>query len=553
MTRSWRNTRVAPDATHHLWGGEPLYDRRFDEVLKYHAPGLAPVRDASGGYHIDLSGQSTYGRRFHRTFGYYGGLAAVDGGDGWWHIDVQGADAYAARWAWCGNIQGGLCTVRTPEGRYGHIGTDGRVATGLRWRYAGDFRDGIAVVQAEDGRSTHIDAEGERLHDSWFEDLDVFHKGFARARDAAGWMHVDPRGQPVYPRRFAHVEPFYNGQARVERFDGGLEVVDEAGRTQVELRPSRRSAFAELSRDLVGYWRTDAIAGAVELGLFGVLPGTTEDLAQRVGAQAGRLEALLGALVELELVERREGAWVATRRSRYLRPDHPLTLADAALEYAGPMRHLWAQLPDAMRCAGWQPPDIFRDVAQDDARVRSHHRMLRSYARHDYPGVPAALGLRGDERVLDVGGGVGVLAGLLLDQHPALDVVVVDLPEVVGQLPARPGLSAQAVDLFGDWSAEGEVALLSRVLHDWPDARALDLLRRVCACLPEGGRVFVVEMLVAGAGRRGGLCDLHLLLTTGGRERSEGELRALMDRAGLDVVAVRGTGGLPVVLEGVVR
>ncbi len=66
----------------------------------------------------------------------------------------------------------------------------------------------------------------------------MFHKGLARARDDGGWMHIRPRGEPRYDRRFAAVEPFYNGQARVERHEGGLEVIDEDGRTLVELRPS---------------------------------------------------------------------------------------------------------------------------------------------------------------------------------------------------------------------------------------------------------------------------------------------------------------------------
>ena len=553
MSLHWRDTTVAPAATHHLHQGRPFYEARFDEVLKFHAPGQAPVADASGGYHIGLAGQPVYERRFERTFGYYEGVAAVAAVDGWMHIDPFGHDVYRARWAWCGNYQGGRCTVRAADGSYGHIAPDGTGVGLVRWRYAGDFRDGVAVVQAQDGRSTHIDQDGEPVHDVWFEDLDVFHKSFARARDAAGWMHIDGRGVPLYDRRFANVEPFYNGQARVERFDGGLEVVDEAGRALVELRSARRSDFAGLSADMVGSWRTDAIAGAVELGVIDALPGTTLDLAGRTGLHAGRLGALLRALVELEIVEPRQDQWLLTGRGAYLRRDHALTLADAAREYAGPMRELWARLPDALRDQDWAPPDIFEDVVADEARVRSHHRMLRSYARHDYPGVPAALGLRGDERVLDVGGGVGVLAGMLLDRHPSLDVVVLDLAEVVAQLPVRPGLSGVAVDLLEKWSQGADTAVLARVLHDWPDEHARSLLRQVRANLPHGGRVFIVELLVAGEGRFGGLCDLHLLLATGGRERTEREYRALLDHAGFELVGVRGTGGLPMVIEGVVR
>ncbi|WP_437650359.1 hypothetical protein [Sorangium sp. So ce362] len=81
----------------------------------------------------------------------------------------------------------------------------------------------------------------------WPQWTRVVRKGFTRARDERGWMHVDGRAQPAYARRFAMAEPFYNGQARVERFDGSLEIIDEAGRTMVVLRAASRSELEVLS------------------------------------------------------------------------------------------------------------------------------------------------------------------------------------------------------------------------------------------------------------------------------------------------------------------
>ena len=40
---TWRDTGVSPSGTHHVRGGAPLYVERFDEVLKFHEPGLAPL------------------------------------------------------------------------------------------------------------------------------------------------------------------------------------------------------------------------------------------------------------------------------------------------------------------------------------------------------------------------------------------------------------------------------------------------------------------------------------------------------------------------------
>ena len=238
----WRRTTVSADGTHHLVNGEPLYAGVFIQVLKFHEPGLAPAMCDDGAMHIDAAGRPRYLHRYARTFGFYEGLAAVDNNGAWFHIDPCGHRAYSAAWAWCGNFQGGRCSVRHADGRYRHLDAQGAPAYEATWRYVGDFRDAIAVVQGDDGLHCHIDRHGGALHNHWYLDLDVFHKGLARARDRAGWTHVDQEGVPVYARRFASIEPFYNGQARIERFDGGLEVVDEEGRTVVELRPSNPMA-----------------------------------------------------------------------------------------------------------------------------------------------------------------------------------------------------------------------------------------------------------------------------------------------------------------------
>ena len=382
---TWRGTAVSPSGTHHVRRGVPLYAERFDEVLKFHEPGLAAVRRDGQAWHIGSDGAAAYGRRFDRTFGFYEGLAAAADSGGWRHVRPDGGDLCAARFAWCGNFQGGRCTVREAGGAYLHVTPDGVSAYDARWRYAGDFRDDAAVVQAGDGRSTHIDPHGVPIHGKWFVDLDVFHKGCARARDEDGWTHIDRAGRPLYRRRFAAVEPFYNGQARVERFDGGLEVIDETGVGAVELRPALKSEFAALSDDLAGFWRTQAICAAVELGVFEALPATAAGLARRCGLESGRARRLLRALAELRLAADEDGMWRATARGAFLAADHPWTLADAAVEYGRAFPKMWDALPRALRAdPGLRPPDVFAEVASDPARVASHHRMLASYALHDY-------------------------------------------------------------------------------------------------------------------------------------------------------------------------
>ena len=549
---TWRELTVAPGGTHHLdQHGQPAYAERFDEVLKFHAPGLAPVLRSGRAWHVRSDGAAAYDRRFIRTFGYYEGLAAVAASDGWHHITADGSDAYTRRHAWCGNFQQGRCAVRDPDGAYFHITPRGEDAYCARWRYAGDYRDGIAVVQAAEGHSTHVRLDGSLLHGRWLVDLDVFHKGFARARDEDGWMHVDLQGRPAYTRRFHAVEPFYNGQARVERFDGALEVIDENGAGLLELRPARRSELASLSADMVGFWRTQTIGAAVELGVIEALPGTEQEVAERCGLRVDGAGRLLRALGELGITARRADQWTLTTRGALLRADHALTLADAAVEYAGPFTAMWARLPEALRqSTAWTAPDVFGEVARDDARRVGHHRMLRSYARHDYAEVWRALDLRGDERVVDAGGGLGVLAQLILDAHPSAEVTVLERAEVVAMAPPASRVRWRSGSLFEPWEIEADAVVLSRVLHDWDDAEALQILRHARAALPRGGRLYVVEMLIPDESVAGALCDLHLLMATGGRERSAEHFGRLLSAAGFEIAAVRRLPALPSVIVG---
>jgi len=553
----WRNIKVAPCGTHHIRDDAPLYDERFDEVLKFHAPGLAPVRRGGEAWHIRADGSPAYSRRFLRTFGFYEGLAAVISPDGWHHIRLDGTELYRARYKWCGNFQDGRCTVREHGGYYFHITSNGKPAYDARWRYAGDYRDGVAVVQAEDGRSSHVDLSGNLIHNVWFQDLDVFHKGFARARDGDGWTHVDVTGRPVYKRRFAAVEPFYNGQARVERFDGGLEVIDTSGRKIVELRSALKSEFASLSDDLVGFWRTQTICAAVELGVFDALPATTEEVALTGGLVPERGRRLLRALAELRLVREEGGMWQVTERGEYLKATHPLTLADAAIEYGRFLSRMWEALPVAIRSgAGWTAPDIFTSIGADPDRTTACHRMLRSYALHDYVAIPSALKLRGNERVIDAGGGFGALAALLVAEYPELEVVVLDRPEVIERAIIRKfgnRVALQAANLFQPWGVEGDAVLLARVLHDWDDHQALKILRHARRAVPTGGLLFVIEMLLSENGVAGSLCDLHLLMVTGGRERTAAEYVALLDDAGFEFKEIRRIPALPSIVVGVAR
>ena len=156
--------------------------------------------------------------------------------------------------------------------------------------------------------------------------------------------------------------------------------------------------------------------------------------------------------------------------------------------------------------------------------------------------------------MVDAGGGLGTLAGILAASRPDLTVTVLDRPEVIalaraeaagGPLHWHPG------DLFAPWGLAADAVILARVLHDWEDSDALRILGRAREALHPGGQVFVVEMLLPEEGFAGAQCDLHLLAVTGGKERCGAAYQRLLSEAGFTPAGIHRPGALPAVVGGV--
>jgi shikimate kinase len=237
----WENSRPSDDGTHHVTEEGPLYNRRFEEVLSFHYPGLAPVRLDGKWFHIRSNGDQAYTHKFDLAFGFYEERAAVKQGGKWFHIKPDGSKLYDRSYSWCGNYQQGLCAVRDHEGGYHHIDLDGYDVYEERYLYAGDYREGYAVVRGGAG-CLHIDRCGNPLNSRIYLDLGVFHKGYASAKDEYGWFHIDKSGEPLYTQRYSSVEPFYNGLALCLEHGNRLVRIDMSGAVQevITAKPEKK-------------------------------------------------------------------------------------------------------------------------------------------------------------------------------------------------------------------------------------------------------------------------------------------------------------------------
>jgi len=139
---------------------------------------------------------------------------------------------------------------------------------------------------------------------------------------------------------------------------------------------------------------------------------------------------------------------------------------------------------------------------------------------------------RGDETVVDVGGGNGSLLVALLKRQPGLRGIVFDLPETVRD-ESRFGDRCTFVEgSFFESVPPGEAHILSTIIHDWEDEAATRILRTVRASA--GERLVLLESVIEPGNEPLGAkwLDLLMLVIARGRERTEAEWRELLASSG---------------------
>jgi hypothetical protein len=340
------------------------------------------------------------------------------------------------------------------------------------------------------------------------------------------------------------VEPFYNSQARVERLDGGLEIIDEAGRMIQVLRAPTETPLQRLSGLMVGFWGTQVIRAASEFHIIDHLPGEVGGVAAKASLPQEAAYRLLRGLWELGLVERKEQLWMPTDEGALLHSQSPSGMADAAQNWGVEHSRSWDELGASLTTgeSGFKRTygrPFFDWIAENPIQLQRYHRAMRGYAEHDYECLHEHLPLAGANHVIDAGGGSGALIANLLANRPDITGTLLDLPEVVA-LPSVARLSALGVrlvaaDLFSPWPCTADLVVLARVLHDWNDEMARSILRQARRALEPSGRVALVELVLSEVRPDGALLDLNMLAICGARERTLDAWTALAESAGFDI------------------
>ncbi len=314
-------------------------------------------------------------------------------------------------------------------------------------------------------------------------------------------------------------------------------------------------AMAVLLPLVFGAVQGQLVSVAAELDLAGHLragPRTLEDLATRTGAEPAALARILRALVALGVLARDADRYACTAAGALLRQDSPYSMH----HYARMNNREWLlrvlpALPAAVRTGrdafeATHATGVYGFLQAHPGEAAIFHAALTELSRQDALALRSVVDFAAVRRLVDLGGGEGLLVRALLDACPGLEAVLVDLPEVVREAGANLAAHVAAgrcrivgADFRQAVLPQADLYVLKRVASTCAAADVALLLRQVRAAIPPHGRLLVADPELDSI--YGALFDVLMLVATGGGLRTAPEMAALLESAGFRLARTLGT------------
>ncbi|MGH3546575.1 MAG: methyltransferase [Pseudonocardiaceae bacterium] len=316
---------------------------------------------------------------------------------------------------------------------------------------------------------------------------------------------------------------------------------------------------------------SQAVSVVARLGVADVLaagPQPVEEIAQRVGAHPSALYRVLRALGDVGVVAELENRQFAlTPLGEVLRSDVPGSLRGWATMVGMPFhRYPWTDLYETVK-TGESAFDrvhgtkVFDYLAEHPEDAAVFDAAMTSVSTNESVSIAGAYDFGRFNTIVDVGGGRGGLLAAILAGHPHLQGVLFDVPTVVAG--ADEELSGAEVasrckvvsgDFFDSVPDSADAYLLSAIIPAWDDDQAVQILRTCRAAMADTACILLAEVVLPDgpAPSMGKLADLEMLvMTAGGRQRTEAEHHTLLARAGLRLTRVVPSTGMVSLVEAV--
>jgi ubiquinone/menaquinone biosynthesis C-methylase UbiE len=327
---------------------------------------------------------------------------------------------------------------------------------------------------------------------------------------------------------------------------------------------------AVLTQILLGSLASQTLYVAAKLGIADLLadgPKPVEQLAKATSTDAPSLYRVLRALASIGVFTEQDGRTFAmTASAEPLRSNAPNSLRDVAI-FWGEDWHwdVWGKILYSVRTgkSAWAQmhgEEVFSYFEKNPEAGQIFNRAMTSFSGVATEAVVDAYDFSGIETLVDIAGGHGRMLTGILEANPKMRGVLFDLAHVIAG--AREKVAERTVgdrvefvagDFFANVPTGGDAYIMKHIIHDWDDERALTILKNIKRAMNPGGRVLLVEAVIADGNNQdfGKLLDIEMLVSPGGKERTAAEYEELFARAGLKLTRIVSTKSPYSVIEAV--
>lgn len=333
-----------------------------------------------------------------------------------------------------------------------------------------------------------------------------------------------------------------------------FENVETTASQPVPVQPNGAPPEAVLTQMLLGSLASQALYVAAKLGIADLLvdgPKRVEELATATATDAPSLYRVLRALASMGVFEEEDNqVFALTPTAEALRSDVPNSLRDVTIFWGEDWHwEVWGKTLYSVKTgkSAWAQihgEEVFDYFAKNQEAARIFDRAMSSFSSVATKAVVEAYDFSGIGKLVDIAGGHGRLLNGVLEANPSMRGVLFDLEHVIESARQTATVSDRCEyatgDFFASVPAGGDAYMMKHIIHDWDDERAITILKNIKDAMNPGGRVLVVESVIADGNNQdfGKLLDIEMLVSPGGKERTAAEYEELFRQAGLRLTRI---------------